>query len=264
MLAQKRILVRSFQLSPLTNQRSTAWLSTIPSSSSRSNGQVNKKNNHKGNPRKRHPTKLHFAPKEYTCLSYYRFIPIADESISGLIARGKEVFTPYPEIKGTILIATEGINGAFAVPTQSIPLFKNLMRTINPTIFGNIDYNYGTKLAHVTPMDSIFPFRKLLIKRRKEVLTDRIPDLNWQDAGPELPPAEWHEELKTLKTFDEAIADPKEAILLGIDCLQTTQKTLSFLSFFHFLLSLANRFSFSLSFLFQNGENPLSTNYRLS
>lgn len=215
MISQHRFLVRSFTIAPFfAGQCQLSRFSTnVPLSESGTSSSG--KGTNPRNKRKK-STGLQFSPKEFTCLSYFRFVPIQEETIEELITRGKGIFSPYPEMKGTILIAKEGVNGAFAIPTLGIPLFKNLMRSIDPGIFGNIDYNIGTKLANVTPADKIFPFRKLVIKRRKEVLTDKIPDLNWQDAGPELPPAQWHKELKTLKPFEEAMQKDDEPILLGI------------------------------------------------
>eukprot|EP00981_Chlorochromonas_danica_P000166 scaffold47_cov172-Ochromonas_danica.AAC.6 len=153
----------------------------------------------------------------YTALSFYKFLPIDQDYIPVLINHAKEILSPHG-IRGTLLIATEGINAAFAVKTTEISSFPDLLRSVDNRIFSDIDFNYGEELQAISPYEKHFPFQKLLIRKKKEALRSEligtsplletlpihneanrghVLELDCNDAGPELTPQEWHEEIIT-------------------------------------------------------------------
>lgn len=83
---------------------------------------------------------------------------------------------------------------------------------IDGQIVAEIGLNLGLPFSSQDVSEESFPFKKLLIKRRKEVLTDRIQDLDWSDAGPELPPEQWHAELQAALAKKD---DPHALLILG-------------------------------------------------
>lgn len=149
----------------------------------------------------------------YTALSFYKFIPIDTETITALIDTLKANLSTHG-MRGTLLLANEGINGAFAVKTNQLDLFKQVLHAADSRVFADLDINIGTQLPDASPTDHTFPFRKLHIRHKKEALRSeligessldlryvnsmnrgQVLKLDCQDAGPELSPAAWHDEI---------------------------------------------------------------------
>eukprot|EP01041_Mallomonas_annulata_P008858 gene8858-18353_t len=131
-----------------------------------------------------------FGPSQLTCISFFKFFPISNppdlvQSASRLIGDFK--------VKGTLYVAPEGVNGQFAVPSMKLDEFRGILGQLHVELHG-VDLNIG-RTVHVSD-ESQLPFRKLLIKTRKQVLTDGLPEkLDLNDAGPEVDAQNWHNEL---------------------------------------------------------------------
>ena len=64
---------------------------------------------------------------------------------------------------------------------------------ISPYIFSNIDVNIGATITFDENNSHLFPYKKLIVRKKNEILTDGIDDnLDWSDAGVELQPDQWH------------------------------------------------------------------------
>ncbi len=148
--------------------------------------------------------------KSFTALSFYRFHSLSPEEVKHIVEEGPKVLTAYhPDIKGTLLVAGEGINGQFCIPTDIVPHFVSLLQILNNRLFDGLELNCGQIFpqTHIGMTD--FPFKKLRFKAKKQILTDRLSEqdeqlatsegLDWTDAGPELTPEQWHHELDLLQ-----------------------------------------------------------------
>ena len=132
---------------------------------------------------------------ELQMLSFYRFEDVTNplqvrdtlfESIKGI-----------PGLCGTIYVATEGINGQLAVPTDRVDeLLVACTAALPFDPFAQTAPNMGDVVNAETPT-----FNRLIVRTRDYILRDGIPKdissaLNWNDAGPELPPSEWHRQMQ--------------------------------------------------------------------
>lgn len=136
---------------------------------------------------------------DYVVGSFYRFNTLSEERVAHILQQSKELLSQWP-ITGTLLVAPEGINGQFALPVALLDTFPSVLVEIDADLFSSTTLNLGQPFSKNELLSETFPFKKLLIKRKKEVLTDNIVDsLDWNDAGPELSPEEWHEEIDPAK-----------------------------------------------------------------
>eukprot|EP01031_Cornospumella_fuschlensis_P027294 gene27294-32966_t len=156
----------------------------------------------------------------YNVLSFYKFHKLEEKEIESLLVSipaqlKTETWTPLRDLRGTLMVANEGINGQFALTPESIPIFKSLLTSVHPALFGEVYFNVHTPHILTHPKHSSFPYKRLIIRRKKEVLTtiptrdeygmevsepapaeaELLKSLDWSDAGPELAPADWHQAL---------------------------------------------------------------------
>eukprot|EP01038_Epipyxis_sp_PR26KG_P013177 gene13177-17655_t len=156
---------------------------------------------------------------KFTVVSFFKFVSIQSNDIERIV---KCVKTNLSSIgaKGTLLVSSEGFSGQFAVQENSVnetsltlPKLSAILLSCDSNIFANIDMNVGNRNSPT--IDTPFPYKKLLVKEKKEILTDGIDALDWDNNGDELPPEVWHEELSGINT-KESNSNSQKAIL--IDC----------------------------------------------
>lgn len=142
---------------------------------------------------------------EFVVASLYRFHRLDDDRVARIVDEAKHIIsTTCPVIKGTLYVANEGVNGQFCLPVAWKDTFPHLLREVDDELFAPVELNFGLPFTAGHYKARSFPFKKLLIKRRKEVLTDGIDEsLDWDDAGPELAPADWHAELVAKRHSDQ-------------------------------------------------------------
>ena len=141
--------------------------------------------------------------RQLQLLSFYRFAPIDQPNIirDALFDRLQTI----DGLRGTVYVAKEGINAQFAVPVGE-PL-DELLQT-----FGNggcLPFDTFEKsvpnMGNVVESD-VPTFDRLIVRTRNFILRDGIkgiddeedssPLLDWNDAGTELDPSEWDEQLR--------------------------------------------------------------------
>ncbi len=113
--------------------------------------------------------------------SFYKFIPLADfETLrEPLLATMQQL-----NIKGTILLAAEGINGGFAGTREQMDSFYTYMRM--DSRFNDLNFK--------ETFDDNNPFEKAKVKVRKEIVTMGVKNVDPLTAtGVHLSPEEWHE-----------------------------------------------------------------------
>ncbi len=112
--------------------------------------------------------------------SFYKFISLPDfaalrEPILGQMHDIK--------IKGTIILAAEGINGSFAGTREQMDAFYNYLRADSRLADLNFKETY----------DSEVPFAKAKVKLRKEIVTMGVSEVDpLKLTGTHLSPEEWH------------------------------------------------------------------------
>ena len=130
---------------------------------------------------------------ELQMLSFYRFAPIEDPTKTR-----DELFSAVehiPGLRGTIYLASEGVNAQLAVPCGE-PLDSLLDACSHRLPFDPFERN-APNLGDVVPI-SMPTFNRLIVRTRDAVLRDGLDseDLDWDDAGLELTPTEWDQELR--------------------------------------------------------------------
>lgn len=133
----------------------------------------------------------------YTLLSFYTFKPIT--SPDELEKTLRELWRPFGAV-GRIYIATEGINAQMAVPTNVLPNFAQACHS-HP-ILSDIMLNTDQEITK-DQFEENRPFKALHIRIRDQIVADgwknevsnNLYNFDWNKAGREMPPLEWHEQL---------------------------------------------------------------------
>ena len=128
------------------------------------------------------------ADRNFIITTFYKFITLND--VNGI----KLALIRYclkNNIKGTILLAEEGINATVMGLRHSIDGFYEIMQSIIE--FNNIDYKESISLNA--------PFKKLKIKIKPEIVTFKEPSLNMQKVGERLNAQEWNDLIKKNETI---------------------------------------------------------------
>ncbi|MGH1576165.1 rhodanese-related sulfurtransferase [Planktotalea sp.] len=147
----------------------------------------------------------------FTIAALYHFTPVSNLEDLQVIVREKcEQF----DIKGTLLLAPEGLNGTIAGSDSGIQGILSFLKTLNG--FANLDW----KISHSPDA----PFGKLKVRLKREIVTMGQPDVDPLGAvGHYVEPSEWNELIQSddvvvidtrndyevaIGTFDGAV-DPK-------------------------------------------------------
>jgi UPF0176 protein len=113
--------------------------------------------------------------------SFYKFVPLADfESLrEPMLAQMHQI-----QIKGTIILASEGINGGFAGTREQMDAFYQYMR--HDARFSDLNFK--------ETFDGENPFTKAKVKLRKEIVTMGVTHVDpLKSVGTYLSPEEWHQ-----------------------------------------------------------------------
>ena len=119
--------------------------------------------------------------KEIVIASFYKFVSLENyESLrEPFLAKMQEM-----NIKGTIILAAEGINGSFGGSREAMDLFYQYIRQ-------------DARLADLNfkeTFDNENPFEKSKVKLRKEIVTMGVKDVDpLKTVGTYLNPEEWNE-----------------------------------------------------------------------
>ena len=119
-------------------------------------------------------------------------------------------------VKGTILLAAEGINGTICGPEEGIDKVLDALRRLPG--FGDLTY----KRSHAAEM----AFRRLKVRLKKEIVTIGLPDLDAAaNAGAYVSPEDWNDliaeddvaVIDTRNDYEVAIGSFENAIDPGTD-----------------------------------------------
>ena len=129
---------------------------------------------------------------KFTIVTFYQFKKIADILI---IKNELTRFCKFNKIKGTIILAEEGINGTIAGISTSIKKFESHLLNIG------FD-NYNPKYSY----SKFMPFFRLKIRNKKEIVTLRTKNADPETiTGKKIKPEEWN-----------SLISDKETILIDV------------------------------------------------
>lgn len=116
----------------------------------------------------------------YLVVAFYQFTPFPDfEGMKPTVLNSMIDLN----IKGTIILASEGINGTISGETHNVELFLDFLKCFP----GLEQFSYKKSYSHFNP------FEKSKVKLRKEIVTLGIPDIsleNMEDTY--VSPEEWN------------------------------------------------------------------------
>ncbi|WP_269715396.1 oxygen-dependent tRNA uridine(34) hydroxylase TrhO [Caulobacter sp. NIBR2454] len=156
------------------------------------------------------------APVRVTAL--YRFTPFDDiEALRGPLAK----LCCSLDVKGTLLLAPEGINGTIAGAREAIDAVLDHIRTLP----GCADLDFKDSFAEV------MPFLRMKVRLKKEIVTLGVPGIDAaRDAGTYVEPADWN---ALIAQPDVVVIDTRNAYEVAIGTFEGAidPKTESFSDF---------------------------------
>jgi UPF0176 protein len=112
--------------------------------------------------------------------AFYKFVPLADaaEFRAPILSEAAR-----QEIRGTILLAPEGINGTIAGEPEKLSAMMDFLRSLPP--FSDLD----SKDSHAEDM----PFGRMKVRLKREIVTMGVPGIDPADpAGAYVAPEDWN------------------------------------------------------------------------
>ncbi|MFV1971783.1 MAG: rhodanese-related sulfurtransferase [Acidimicrobiia bacterium] len=113
--------------------------------------------------------------------AFYLFADLPDHETlrDRLVALGAE-----GDVKGTVLVASEGVNGTIAGPKEEVEAFLDLLRSDQR--LAALEEKWSTAEED--------PFLRLKVRLKKEIVTLRVGEVDSiNNTGTHVPPADWNE-----------------------------------------------------------------------
>ena len=125
---------------------------------------------------------------KFTIVTFYQFKKIYDILI---IKNELTHFCKFNKIKGTIILAEEGINGTVASVSEGIKKFESHLLSIGFT-------NYTPKYSY----SKFMPFFRLKVRNKKEIVTLRTKDVDPENiTGKKIRPKDWNNLISDKETI---------------------------------------------------------------
>jgi len=123
---------------------------------------------------------------KYKVAAFYKFLSILDKDIF-LIKENLSEFAKNNEIKGTVLIASEGVNGTVCGSETAIAQFIQTLKQLLKISDINVKYSLTEKQA----------FRRFKARKKKEIVTIGLKQINpSKSVGRYIKACEWNEFLE--------------------------------------------------------------------
>ena len=123
---------------------------------------------------------------KYKVAAFYNFISILDEEIL-LIKEELTNLATNQKIKGTILLASEGVNGTICGTENSIAQFIETLEKLLKVSDINVKYSWSEKQA----------FRRFKARKKKEIVTIGLKQINpTKSVGKYIKAGEWNQFLE--------------------------------------------------------------------
>ncbi len=119
----------------------------------------------------------------YQVAAFYSFTPLTEENISFLL-EGLQLIGHTNQLMGTVLIASEGVNGTICGSVNGV---ADLLESLNNALSeGPLEVKFSWTSTQV--------FRRLKIRRKKEIVTMGIPNVNPRSTvGTYVSPDNWND-----------------------------------------------------------------------
>jgi len=159
----------------------------------------------------------------YQIISFYKFSNIVDiESLRSLLYE----FCTDNNIKGTIIIANEGINCSLSGKQESIKAFCRFLK----------NYSFLDNISIKVSFSNVAPFQKTKVKIKKEIIKFGVDTINMSKVGTYLNAKEWDELITKNDTiiidnrnyYEYAIGTFRNAINPGIHHFSELAKWLQY------------------------------------
>jgi predicted sulfurtransferase len=166
------------------------------------------------------------ASETMTMLSFYAFPPAGIEDPDAFAYDLSKRWKPFQAL-GRVYVAQEGVNAQMSVPTNILENFMQCCRSFPEFEFMENGINIDAVPLTVEEFQEAGvavngkpapPFRGMHVRVRNQVVADGLDKpLNWQSAGYDMPPMEWHAKLKEAreKRAQAEVADDTPILL---DC----------------------------------------------
>ncbi|GAB4539642.1 MAG: rhodanese-related sulfurtransferase [Pleurocapsa sp.] len=159
-----------------------------------------------------------FNEMTYIVATFYKFVALEDlETQKNAIA----TYCIQHDIKGTILLAAEGINGTIAGSRQGIDAVMGWLRS-HPA-FADLEHKESTAES--------LPFARMKVKLKKEIVTIGLAEVDPnQKVGRYVPPKEWN---RVISDPEVVVIDTRNDYEVGIGSFKRAidPKTQSFRQF---------------------------------
>jgi len=163
-----------------------------------------------------------------TMLSFYAFPPSGIADVEDFALNLKRLWKPFQAL-GRVYVATEGVNAQMSVPTSVLPNFMDCCRSvpelgqymendinIDPKPLSREEFSVAGVPINGKPAP---PFRNLHIRVRSQVVADGLDkSLDWQSAGYDMPPMEWHEKVRRARDRKDGTDNDDSESPILLDC----------------------------------------------
>ncbi|CAJ1949761.1 unnamed protein product [Cylindrotheca closterium] len=161
-----------------------------------------------------------------TMLSFYAFPPQGIEDPEAFAFDIKKKWKPFGAL-GRVYVAHEGVNAQMSVPTNVLDNFMACCKivpelgehmengiNIDPQPLTMEEFQSAGTPVNQKPAP---PFRNLHVRVRSQIVADGLDkSLDWQSAGYDMPPMEWHQKIKEARETKDTGDDTSSPIVL--DC----------------------------------------------
>lgn len=118
----------------------------------------------------------------YKVAAFYSFSPIEEDLIS-LLIKDLQILAQKYDVRGTILIALEGVNGTICGPVDGVNSIYNRLKSLNLESPFEVKFSFTSKHA----------FRRFKIRRKKEIVTMGVMNVNpHENVGKYVEPEDWN------------------------------------------------------------------------
>lgn len=168
-----------------------------------------------------------------TMLSFYAFPPSCVADPEAFAVQLRKLWKPFAAL-GRVYVAQEGVNAQMSVPTNVLDQFWESCRSVpelgewmenginvDPVPLMREEFSRAALSANGQPAP---PFKNLHIRVRRQVVADGLDKAyDWQAAGYDMPPLEWHAKLKQARELREQQSQEQngEQLPIVLDCRNT-------------------------------------------
>jgi len=168
-----------------------------------------------------------------TMLSFYAFPPNGISDPDEFAVKLRKVWKPF-EALGRVYVAEEGVNAQMSVPTNVLENFMDCCRSIpefgryiendiniDPVPLTREEFARAGSTANAST-EPAPPFKNLHVRVRTKIVADGLDrSYDWQSAGYDMPPLEWHDRIKRARErqqHNDVTGQDSSEVPIILDC----------------------------------------------